>query len=177
VVVSTGREQPSQPMDELRTEARMLTEALLERIEPWLQDGLSEPNSAAAAGTDCRWCPICTVAAAPRDEHPQLPPWVLERGAGWPRAAHAMLTQHPRPPPRPRPRPRSHPHRASNASPSTPPTPRCGEHAQVIKLLQQGKVPAELFNTGRIAVDDIVFGGFTELIVNKDENVKILVHP
>jgi len=26
-------------------------------------------------------------------------------------------------------------------------------------------------------VDDIVFGGFTELIVNKDENVKILVHP
>jgi len=25
-------------MDELRTEARMLTEALLERIEPWLQD-------------------------------------------------------------------------------------------------------------------------------------------
>ena len=26
-------------------------------------------------------------------------------------------------------------------------------------------------------MDDIVFGGFTELIVNKDENVKILVHP
>jgi len=82
VVVSTGREQPSQPMDALRTEARMLTEALLERIEPWLQDGPSEPASAAAAGTDCRWCPICTVAAAPRGEHPQLPPWVLERGAG-----------------------------------------------------------------------------------------------
>jgi len=83
-------------MDELRTEARMLTEALLERIEPWLQDGLSEPASAAAAGTDCRWCPICTVAAAPRGEHPQLPPWVLERGAGWlMRAVRAMLTQHP----------------------------------------------------------------------------------
>jgi len=82
-------------MDELRAEARMLTEALLERIEPWLQDGSSEPASAAAAGTDCRWCPICTVAAAPRGEHPQLPPWVLERGAGWLRAAHVMLTQHP----------------------------------------------------------------------------------
>jgi len=26
-------------------------------------------------------------------------------------------------------------------------------------------------------VDDIVSGGFTELIVNKDENVRILVHP
>ncbi len=37
-------------MDELRTEARMLTEALLERIEPWLQDGSSEPADAAAAG-------------------------------------------------------------------------------------------------------------------------------
>jgi len=53
----------------------------------------------------------------------------------------------------------------------------CGEHAQVIELLQQGKVPAELFSTGRIAVDDIVFGGFTELIVNKDDSVRILVHP
>ncbi len=95
MVVSTGSEQPSQPMDELRTEARMLTEALLERIEPWLQDGSSEPADAAAAGTDCRWWPICTVAAAPRGEHPQLPPWVLERGPGWLRAAHAMLTQHP----------------------------------------------------------------------------------
>jgi len=48
---------------------------------------------------------------------------------------------------------------------------------QVIELLQQGKVPAELFSTGRIAVDDIVFGGFTELIVNKDDSVRILVHP
>jgi len=53
----------------------------------------------------------------------------------------------------------------------------CSEHAQVIELLLQGKVPAELFITGRIAVDDIVFGGFTELIENEDENVKILVHP
>jgi len=53
----------------------------------------------------------------------------------------------------------------------------CGEHAQVIELLGQGRIPAEQFITGRIAVDDIVSGGFTELIENKDENVKILVHP
>jgi len=46
-----------------------------------------------------------------------------------------------------------------------------------LHLLQQGKIPAEQFITGRIAVDDIVSGGFTELIDNKDENVKILVHP
>ncbi|GAB2927610.1 2,3-butanediol dehydrogenase [Rhodococcus aerolatus] len=53
----------------------------------------------------------------------------------------------------------------------------CGEHAAVIELLQQGKIPAEQFITGRIAVDDIIAGGFTELLENKDENVKILVHP
>ena len=53
----------------------------------------------------------------------------------------------------------------------------CVEHAQVIELLGQGRIPAEQFITGRIAVDDIVSGGFTELIENKDENVKILVHP
>jgi len=48
----------------------------------------------------------------------------------------------------------------------------CGEHAQIIEPLQQGKIPAEQFITGRIAVDDIVSGGFTELIENKDENVR-----
>ncbi len=53
----------------------------------------------------------------------------------------------------------------------------CGDHAAVIKLLQEGKIPAEQFITGRIAVDDILQDGFTELIENKDENVKILVHP
>jgi len=52
----------------------------------------------------------------------------------------------------------------------------CGEHAHVIELLQQSKIPAEQFITGRIAVDDIVSGGFTELVENKGENVKILVH-
>ncbi|WP_430296785.1 hypothetical protein [Sinomonas sp. B1-1] len=37
--------------------------------------------------------------------------------------------------------------------------------------------PAEQFITGRIAVDDILESGFRELIHNKDENNKILVHP
>lgn len=53
----------------------------------------------------------------------------------------------------------------------------CGDHAAVIELLQQGKIPAEQFITGRIGVEDIVEGGFRQLIENKDENVKILVHP
>jgi (R,R)-butanediol dehydrogenase/meso-butanediol dehydrogenase/diacetyl reductase len=53
----------------------------------------------------------------------------------------------------------------------------CGDHAEVIELLRAGKIPAEQFITGRIAVDDILDAGFRELIENKEENVKILVHP
>lgn len=53
----------------------------------------------------------------------------------------------------------------------------CGDHAAVIKLLREGKIHAEQFITGRIGLDDIVDEGFKELIENKDENVKILVHP
>ncbi len=39
------------------------------------------------------------------------------------------------------------------------------------------KVNPFQFITGRIALDDIVAKGFDELITNKEENVKILVHP
>lgn len=53
----------------------------------------------------------------------------------------------------------------------------CNNHAEVIKLLQDGKIQAEQFITGRIAVDDLVSDGFKELLENKEENVKILVHP
>lgn len=53
----------------------------------------------------------------------------------------------------------------------------CNDHEATIAMLQDGKVDAEQFITGRIALDDIVEGGFRELIENKDENVKILVHP
>jgi len=53
----------------------------------------------------------------------------------------------------------------------------CGDHPDTIKLLQDGKVAADQFITGRIALDDIVEGGFRQLIDNKEENVKILVSP
>jgi (R,R)-butanediol dehydrogenase/meso-butanediol dehydrogenase/diacetyl reductase len=53
----------------------------------------------------------------------------------------------------------------------------CGDHADTIALLRDGKVAAEQFITGRIALDDLVKGGFRELIDNKEENVKILVSP
>jgi (R,R)-butanediol dehydrogenase/meso-butanediol dehydrogenase/diacetyl reductase len=53
----------------------------------------------------------------------------------------------------------------------------CGDHSDTIALLRDGKVAAEQFITGRIGLDDLVKGGFRELIDNKEENVKILVSP
>jgi (R,R)-butanediol dehydrogenase/meso-butanediol dehydrogenase/diacetyl reductase len=53
----------------------------------------------------------------------------------------------------------------------------CGDHADTIALLRDGKVAAEQFITGRIGLEDLVTGGFRELIDNKEENVKILVSP
>jgi len=53
----------------------------------------------------------------------------------------------------------------------------CGDHSDVIALLRDGKVEAEQFITGRIGLDDLVTGGFRQLIDNKAENVKILVSP
>ncbi|HEV7726474.1 MAG TPA: 2,3-butanediol dehydrogenase [Modestobacter sp.] len=53
----------------------------------------------------------------------------------------------------------------------------CDDHEATIELLRDGRVQAEQFITGRIALDDIVDAGFRELIENKDKNVKILVHP
>lgn len=53
----------------------------------------------------------------------------------------------------------------------------CGDHADTIALLRDGKVDAQQFITGRIGLTDLVDGGFRELIDNKEENVKILVSP
>jgi (R,R)-butanediol dehydrogenase/meso-butanediol dehydrogenase/diacetyl reductase len=53
----------------------------------------------------------------------------------------------------------------------------CGDHPDTIALLQDGKVAAEQFITGRIGLEDLVKDGFRELIDNKEENVKILVSP
>jgi (R,R)-butanediol dehydrogenase/meso-butanediol dehydrogenase/diacetyl reductase len=54
----------------------------------------------------------------------------------------------------------------------------CNDHAPVIKLLQEGKLKnVEQFITGRISAEDVVEKGIDQLINNKEENVKILVHP
>ena len=51
------------------------------------------------------------------------------------------------------------------------------DHAPVIELLKSGKLDVADFITGRIAVEDVYEQGFRQLIDNKEENVKILVHP
>jgi (R,R)-butanediol dehydrogenase / meso-butanediol dehydrogenase / diacetyl reductase len=53
----------------------------------------------------------------------------------------------------------------------------CDDHPAVIDLLRTGRVDAGQFISGRIGLDDLVTGGFRELIDNKEENVKILVSP
>ncbi len=53
----------------------------------------------------------------------------------------------------------------------------CNNHAEVIQLLQEGKIQAEQFITGEIDVEEIKESGFRALLEHKDENVKILVHP
>ncbi len=92
MVVTSGHARPAQPVDELVAELRMLIEALLEYVEPWLQAG-STPSSASAV-TEGRWCPLCAVAAAVRGEHPDLPPWFTEHGPGWLSAVRAVLAEH-----------------------------------------------------------------------------------
>jgi (R,R)-butanediol dehydrogenase/meso-butanediol dehydrogenase/diacetyl reductase len=54
----------------------------------------------------------------------------------------------------------------------------CNDHAAVIKLLQEGKLTnVEQYITGRISAEDVVVQGIEQLINNKEEHVKILVHP
>jgi (R,R)-butanediol dehydrogenase/meso-butanediol dehydrogenase/diacetyl reductase len=50
------------------------------------------------------------------------------------------------------------------------------DHPAVIRMVQEGKVDLKPFITGRIALDDLVEQGFDTLI-NKETEVKVLVHP
>jgi (R,R)-butanediol dehydrogenase/meso-butanediol dehydrogenase/diacetyl reductase len=51
------------------------------------------------------------------------------------------------------------------------------DHRATIEMIASGRVDPFQFITGRIALEDIVKNGFEELVNNKEENVKILVHP
>ncbi|UZX02973.1 2,3-butanediol dehydrogenase [Arthrobacter sp. CDRTa11] len=51
------------------------------------------------------------------------------------------------------------------------------DHAEAIRLVQDGKVDLKPFITDRIALEDLVDKGFDTLIHHNDTAVKILVHP
>jgi (R,R)-butanediol dehydrogenase/meso-butanediol dehydrogenase/diacetyl reductase len=51
------------------------------------------------------------------------------------------------------------------------------DHRATIEMIASGKVDPFQFITGRIALEDIVKNGVEELVNNKEENGKILVHP
>jgi (R,R)-butanediol dehydrogenase/meso-butanediol dehydrogenase/diacetyl reductase len=51
------------------------------------------------------------------------------------------------------------------------------EFDAVIEMLADGRLQPDPMVTGRIGLPDLVAGGFEELLVNKEQNVKILVSP
>ena len=52
-----------------------------------------------------------------------------------------------------------------------------GDHPATIGLLADDLIDVGFFITKRIKLDELVDGGFHELIQNKDEHVKVLVQP
>ena len=52
-----------------------------------------------------------------------------------------------------------------------------GEFADVIRFIADGRIDVQPLITGRITLNDIVSGGFEELVAHKDRNVKIIVQP
>lgn len=51
------------------------------------------------------------------------------------------------------------------------------DHAETIKLVQEGKINLEPFITGRIALENLIDEGFDTLINRNETAVKIIVHP
>ena len=47
----------------------------------------------------------------------------------------------------------------------------------LLGMVQDGKVDLKPFNTGKIALDDLIEQGFDTVINHKDPAGKVLVHP
>lgn len=52
-----------------------------------------------------------------------------------------------------------------------------GDHPATIELVRSGKIDLAPFITGRIGLDELITGGFEQLIENNEEHVKIIVDP
>lgn len=86
----------SGPDGDVVAELRLLTEAVLDRLGPWL-DAAAAGEVGAAAG--CGWCPLCALAAALRGERPELSRRLAEQGVGVLLALRSVLEGHEHPPP------------------------------------------------------------------------------
>ena len=53
----------------------------------------------------------------------------------------------------------------------------CNDHAETIKLVEEGKINLEPFITQRIKLDELISEGFERLIHNNESAVKIIVNP
>ena len=53
----------------------------------------------------------------------------------------------------------------------------CNDHAETIKLVEEGKINLEPFITQRIKLGDLISQGFETLIHNNESAVKIVVNP
>lgn len=51
------------------------------------------------------------------------------------------------------------------------------DYDQVLEALYDGRIKPGVMITGKIKLDDIIKGGFEELINNKEKHIKILVSP
>ena len=52
-----------------------------------------------------------------------------------------------------------------------------GDHPATIELAERGKIDLSAFITARIGLDELITGGFDELIDNNEKHVKIIVDP
>ena len=53
----------------------------------------------------------------------------------------------------------------------------CNDHAETIKLVEEGKINLEPFITQRIKLDELISEGVERLIHNNESAVKIIVNP
>ena len=52
-----------------------------------------------------------------------------------------------------------------------------GDHPETIRLASSGTIDLSAFITARIGLDELISGGFDELINNNEQHVKIIVDP
>ncbi|HEX7661071.1 MAG TPA: hypothetical protein VF444_16500 [Pseudonocardiaceae bacterium] len=84
------------PGARLAEEARLLLDAVAERLQPWLERMVSEHREHEAAvgrPITCEWCPFCAGIAVLRGERPELAVRAAEHAAGLLAILRVMLTE------------------------------------------------------------------------------------